>query len=253
MKTNEKKALLFTVAILPFAVIGTIFTCLYQFDLYDPSVLEPAIEQLGSRGVLVAISVAQVAIYAFVCGLFGSLLAQKVGLWKPFRVERRAVLFTLAISVVMGILFSLDYWTFGKVLPVIMDSYADGMTLYGVLASVFYGGIIEEVMMRLFLMSLVAFLLWKIFYSKTSQENIPDMVFVAANIVAALLFAAGHLPATAIAFGELKPLILFRCFLFNGGFGLVFGRIYRKFGIHYAMLSHITVHVVSKLIWAIFI
>ena len=253
MKTNEKNALLFTVAILPFAVIGAIFTCLYQFDLYDPSVLEPAIEQVGSRGVLVAISVVQVALYAFVCGLFGSLLAQKVGLWRSFRVERRAVLLTLAISVVMGILFSLDYWTFGKALPVIMDSYADGMTLYGVLASIFYGGIIEEVMMRLFLMSLVAFLLWKIFCRKIPQENIPGVVFVATNIVAAMLFAAGHLPATVMAFGKLTPLILFRCFLLNGGFGLVFGGLYRKFGIQYAMLSHITVHIISKLIWAIFI
>lgn len=253
MKTNEQKALLFAVTILPFAVIGAIFTCLYQFDLYDPSVLEPAIEQVGSRGVLVAVSVAQVAVYAFVCGLFGSLLAQKVGLWKPFRVERRAVSLTLMISVVAGILFSLDYWTFGKALPVITDSYADGMTLYGVLASVFYGGIIEEVMMRLFLMSLVSFLLWKIFCRKTSQVNIPVTVFVVANIVAALLFATGHLPATVMAFGKLTPLILFRCVLFNGGFGLMFGRIYRKFGIHYAMYSHIIVHIVSKLIWAIFI
>ena len=39
----------------------------------------------------------------------------------------------------------------------------------------------------------------------------------------------------------------------NGGFGLVFGRLYRKQGIEYAMLAHAGVHIVSKLIWLIFI
>ena len=53
-------------------------------------------------------------------------------------------------------------------------------------------------------------------------------------------------------FGALTPLILVRCFLLNGGFGLVFGRLYRKYGIQYAMLSHALLHIVSKLIWTVF-
>lgn len=50
-----------------------------------------------------------------------------------------------------------------------------------------------------------------------------------------------------------KPLLLLRCFLLNGGFGLMFGRIYRKYGIQYAMVSHAVLHIVSKSIWLIFI
>ena len=69
---------------------------------------------------------------------------------------------------------------------------------------------------------------------------------------AALLFAAGHLPATVGIFGTLTPPVLVRCFLLNGGFGLVFGRLYRRCGIQYAMLSHAVLHIVSKLIWTIF-
>ena len=79
------------------------------------------------------------------------------------------------------------------------------------------------------------------------------MVFVIANIVVAIFFAAGHLPATISIFGTLTPLILLRCFLLNGGFGLVFGWIYRKYGIVYAMIGHALFHIVSKLIWIIFI
>ena len=125
------------------------------------------------------------------------------------------------------------------------------MTVSGVIASVLYGGVIEEVMLRLFFLSLAAWVLWKVFFRK--REKLTDGIFWAANILAAILFAAGHLPATAATFGELTPLLLIRCFLLNGGFAIGFGWLYKKYGIGYAMLSHALVHIVSKLIWLIFI
>ena len=76
-------------------------------------------------------------------------------------------------------------------------------------------------------------------------------MLAAANVAAALLFAASHLPATVLLFGELIAPILARCFLFNGGFGLLFGWMYRKYGIQYAMLSHALLHVISKTVWAL--
>jgi hypothetical protein len=48
-------------------------------------------------------------------------------------------------------------------------------------------------------------------------------------------------------------MLLFRCFLLNGGFGLFFGWLYRKHGIQYAMLAHAALHIVSKLIWTLFV
>lgn len=248
-----RKPFLFALAILPAAVIGGIFTCLYQFDLYSSEIVEEMTAQIGSREIVVLISALQSALYALVCSFLGYILAEKTGLLRPFRFEKGAVLRSLLFSVIAGILFSLDYWTFGAVLPQITDSYKDGMTVYGVLASVLYGGIVEEIMMRLFVMSLVSFIIWKLFFRGRSKEDIPAGVFVCANIIAALLFAAGHLPATVMAFGALTPVILIRCFLLNGGFGLLFGRLYRRYGIQYAVLSHIILHIVSKLIWFIFI
>jgi membrane protease YdiL (CAAX protease family) len=78
------------------------------------------------------------------------------------------------------------------------------------------------------------------------------VVLVVANVVAAMLFAAGHLPATEMTFG-LTPMLVFRCFLLNGGLGLAFGWLYRKFGLRYAMIAHGAYHVVSKLIWILFL
>ncbi|MEE0181126.1 MAG: CPBP family glutamic-type intramembrane protease [Anaerovoracaceae bacterium] len=127
------------------------------------------------------------------------------------------------------------------------------MSAAGFGAAVLYGGIVEKILMRLFLMSLISFILWKLFFRNTSKNKLPDKIFISANIISALLFAAGHLPATAAAFGALTPMLLARCFLLNGIFGLLFGRLYRRYGIWYAMAAHMLVHIVSKAVWLILI
>lgn len=246
-----KKSLLFSLAILPIAIVAIIFTCLYQFEMYPPEILEEAVAQVGSMAIVWIITVIQNVGLIMFCCFFGYILAEKLGLWKPIKFEKRSLTVTLILSVIAGIIFSLDPWTFGNLIDGIKESTAAGMTVYGIIASILYGGIIEEILMRLFVMSLIAFLISKIFYKNC--EEIPAKVFVIANIVAALLFAASHLPATLVTFGELSPMLLFRCFLFNGGFGMLFGWLYRKHGLHYAMISHATVHIVSKIIWFIFI
>lgn len=246
-----KKSLIFSLSVLPIAIVAIIFVCLYQFEMYPPEILEEAVAQVGSMALVWIITVVQNVGLIMFCCFFGYILAEKLGLWKPIRFEKRGLAVTLILSVIAGIVFSLDPWTFGNLIDGIKESNAAGMTPNGIIASILYGGIIEEILMRLFVMSLIAFLITKIFYKNC--EEIPAKVFVIANVAAALLFAAGHLPATIVTFGELSPMLLFRCFLFNGGFGMLFGWIYRKRGLHYAMLSHAAVHVVSKIIWFIFI
>ncbi len=245
-----KKPLLFSLAILPIAIVAIVFVCLYQFEMYPPEILEEAVAQVGSIAIVWIITVVQNVGLIMFCCFFGYILAEKLGLWKPIKFEKRGLTVALVLSVIAGIIFSLDYWIFGNLIDGIKESTAAGMTPNGIIASILYGGIVEEILMRLFFMSLIAFLISKVFYK--NREEIPGKVFVIANIAAALLFAAGHLPATLVTFGELSPMLLFRCFLLNGGFGILFGWLYRKYGLHYAMLSHMTVHIISKIIWFIF-
>ena len=246
-----KKPLLFTLALLPIAAVAGYFTMQYQLACLDDTIVEQAVSQLGSLEMLSVVYVIQTVGYAAFCGFFGYLLSSKLGLMKPIRLEGRATLIVLALSVVGGILFSMDYWTFGAWIPGVREATDLTLNLNVVISSVLYGGVIEEVMLRLFMMSLIAWMIWKLFFRK--REVAPTGVIVAANVIAAMLFAAGHLPATAMLLGTLTPLILVRCFLFNGGFGLLFGWIYRKYGIQYAMMSHALLHIVSKLIWVIFL
>ena len=249
--SRAKRALVFTLALLPAAITAGYFAARYSFRLLDPAQLRQAIEQVGSETVLTAVTVAQTVLYALVCGFFGYILSDKIGLMRPFRVEKKPLFITLIVSAVCGIMFSLDAWTFGKWIPEVGASYAAAGTFEADtwIASILYGGIIEEVTLRLFCMTLVAFLVWKLFFRK--RETVPTGVLIAANLAAAMLFAAGHLPATAQTFGTLTPAILLRCFLLNGAFGVVFGRLYRKYGIQYAMLSHLLLHIVSRTIWLI--
>ena len=158
---------------------------------------------------------------------------------------------TVLITVIAGpVLILPDLFFFGRYSQAIMDSYAVKPTVPYLIAMVTYGGVIEEVMLRLFAMSLLVFLLWKLFARK---ENKPTTaIYVIANVVTALLFAAGHLPTTFILLGS-SPMIIIRCFLLNGVFGLAFGLLYRKYGLRYAMIAHAGCHVISKLIWILFV
>lgn len=246
-----KKPLLFTLAMAPIAVIATVFVCLYQLDLYPPEIVEEAMRQLGSKEALIAAAVVQNSGPVLVCSFLGCILADKLGLWKPLKFEKANVLPTVFPSVIAGVLFSLDYWTFGSAEPLIQEATMAGMSVNAVITSILYGGIVEEILMRLFLMSLIAWIIGKLFRKKMGEGDLPQGIFIGASVAAALLFAAGHLPATITTFGALTPMLLFRCFLLNGGFGLLFGRLYRKYGIWYAMLSHMLVHIVSKLIWGV--
>lgn len=253
MKDSIKKAVRFTLILLPVAALAGLFTGMYTFEAYTDDVRQQILAQVESYSKFLLTTTLQSALYATVCGFLGHLVAQKTGLMRKPSFEKSKLFPAFAATLVCGVLFSLDYWTFAKWIPQLAETYSSLITFANFLSSVLYGGVIEEVLMRLFLMSLFAFLGWKLFFRKNDRVHIPEGVFVAANILTAMLFAAGHLPATVSLFGGLTPLIVFRCFLLNGGLGLVFGRLYRKYGIQYAMLCHAGCHIISKVIWIMFI
>ena len=237
-----KKPFLFSAAMLPLIVAAVILTAFYQIQLYPADIIAGAVNQLGSKTALIILSAVQGSLLVAACCFFGYILADKKGLWIPLYIERDKLFKTIALATSAGLVFSLDYWTFGACEPLIQSSITGaGLSAAGFGAAVLYGGIVEKILRRLFLMSLIAFILWKLFFRNTSKNKLPDKIFISANIISALLFAAGHLPATAAAFGALTPMLLARCFLLNGIFGLLFGRLYRRYGIWYAMAAHMLV------------
>ena len=244
-----KNNLKFIIFLAIFGLVGGYFTALYTIDSLDQAVIDEALAQIGSIEALIAITTVQSLIYAVILGLIGKIIAEKIGLWRKISFESKPLIYTVVASLIGGMIFILlDVFAFGKLIPAVLDSYALKPTISYIIASITYGGVVEEVMLRLFFMSLIAFALSRFSKDKTAT----DTHFIIANIISALIFAAAHLPATAMSLG-LTPIIVIRCFLMNGAFGLIFGRMYRKHGIGYAMLTHAGVHIVSKIIWILFI
>ena len=83
---------------------------------------------------------------------------------------------------------------FGSFSSWVNDQYNISPGLPKIISGLLVGGVIEEVMMRLFFMSLLVLIISKLFCKNV--KDIPVRVFAAANIISALLFAAGHLPGT---------------------------------------------------------
>ena len=246
---NYWKTLLFFAAV---GLIGGFFTGLYAPESY-PAEMKQELYAQGLTDTLVGLVTAvQSAGYGLFLGAAGIWLGRKVGLWKDERhITRGPLVAALAIGVIGGLALILpDLLLFGKYEQALLDVFAVKPTVPFLLATVTYGAVIEEVMLRLFMMSLVAFVLHLLFERK--REGVSTAVLVAANVASALLFAAGHLPVNDVMFG-LTPVIVIRCMLLNGAFGLAFGWLYRKHGLRYAMIAHGGCHVVSKLIWSLFI
>jgi Phage integrase family/Type II CAAX prenyl endopeptidase Rce1-like len=89
----------------------------------------------------------------------------------------------------------------------------------------FYGGIGEEILLRLCLVSLFVWLLAKMvkYQSPLSHSGI----VWTAIITAAVLFGIGHLPATALI-TEITPPIVARAIILNGIAGLILGWLLEK-------------------------
>ena len=256
IKTYWKTLLFFAVA----GIIGGFFTGIFVLASYPPEMQQQLLDELTAAGlgefspdiIIGVITAMQAAGYGIALGAAGIWLGKKTGLWKnENKITKKPLIASIIVAIIGGMaLILFDILFFGKYSEIIMESYNAKPTISFLLASVIYGGVIEEVMLRLFWMSFVAFVLRKIFDRK--NEHPSTAILITANMIAALLFAAGHLPATATMIG-LSPMIIFRCFLLNGGIGLLFGWLYRKYGLRYSMIAHGGCHIVSKLIWILFI
>jgi hypothetical protein len=128
--------------------------------------------------------------------------------------------------------------------------YSDGATpsaWKGLLAS-FYGGINEEILLRLGLMSLLVWLGKLI--GRTGNGHPTPIVFWAAICLAAIIFGLGHLPATALLI-PLTPLVIARAVILNGLAGIGFGWLFWKRGLESAMISHFSADIVLHVLLAL--
>jgi hypothetical protein len=106
----------------------------------------------------------------------------------------------------------------------------------------FYGGINEEILMRLFGFSVLVWLLSFVWHTPTGSP--PLAVLWLVNIVMAIVFGIGHLPALKGVLDNMPPLMVARTLLLNAPVGLLCGWLFWTHGIEAAIFAHFSADVV---------
>jgi membrane protease YdiL (CAAX protease family) len=227
------------------ALIGVLAILPYSLALTP---LPPALQ--AQLGLVLLSSIINNGILFGVATALGLWLGGKVGLGAPMLRDPeapRAFRAGLPLAVVLGVASSvlvvvLDLVVFQPLMPASLVASTGGTLTppawMGFLAS-FYGGIAEELLLRLFLMSLLVWIGCKLARTATPGAA----VAWTANILAALLFGAGHLPATAALF-PLTAVVVIRALLLNGLIGVAAGWLYWRRGILLAMAAHFSADIV---------
>jgi membrane protease YdiL (CAAX protease family) len=197
----------------------------------------------------------------------GLFLASRIGLGLPF-VEawlkkeptqsrfRRAFGLSVLIGVVASLVFiALDTFVFGPPLAaeldrlgIVIPATVQPPAWQGFLAS-FTGGINEEVMFRLFGVSLLAWL--GSLVRRDSESRPRPVVFWIAIVVIAVAFGLSHLPATAAVGLPLDALVVTRAIVGNSIVGIPCGWLYWRRGLESAMVSHFSADIVLHVLLAL--
>jgi hypothetical protein len=125
----------------------------------------------------------------------------------------------------IGDLFFLPYWP-----QSLREASLKTTTIEIFLASI-YGGVNEELLMRLFGVSLLAWLLLFVFH-------VTVVAFWLAIIIMTIIFGMGHLPALKGTLGTMPPMMIMRSMLLNAPVGLLCGWLFWRYGIESAILAH---------------
>jgi membrane protease YdiL (CAAX protease family) len=196
--------------------------------------------------LLIAIGVAQNAVLLAVLIGVGLLLARKLDLGAPLLESwlyheqppvsapdslKSGVLVGVSVGIVLlgALLLAAPH------LPGLPFVSAARAAIWKRVLVCFYGGIDEEVLSRLFLLTLLAWLGTRVFQKQ--KARVSTVTFWSANIIVAILFGLGHLPNAALVM-RITPTVVVLALTLNGIAAVPFGYLYWKRGLESAMIAH---------------
>ena len=217
-------------------VITSLFVIPYQLALV------PEAAQMGAMIYLLAL--VQALIIFSISVFFGLFLAQKVG----FEVVKGEISSFLKPSLFWGVLsgiFIVGADLFFQSVDISLIQEAIHAPIWAAILASFYGGIAEEVLMRLFVMTLFVWIISKL------TKKVSDWGVWTAIILSSVLFGLGHLPITS-ALTDITFIVVLRAIVLNGIGGVIFGWLYWKRGLLSAMIAHfsadIVLHVITPIV-----
>ena len=246
-KTQFGKTFLALFALGFIGVLTLIPTVIDQLELLPPELAAlpaPLAVALSLVNVVILLAL-PVAIGTLVAHRVGlrSLVAEKVRRGKPIWPELRPY---IPMAFIAGIIFLVVVVGLDALIDPfadaehVVETAAEANLFLQLLLGVFYGGIVEELMLRWGVMSLLVWIGWRLLQRGQGRPR-PALVWTAI-VLAALLFGAGHLPALA-SMVALTPLLIIRTILLNALGGLVFGWLFWRYSLEVAMVAHASFHV----------
>jgi len=222
------------------AVLGTFAVMPYAFEMNKDKLADVPL----SLPKLVLASALQGTILFAILTFIGLSASKTVGLSIPLSMD------SLPLAVVLGILGGMaiilcEYLIFRPYMPEALKKGESHIALWKRALASLYGGVSEEILTRLFLISGLAWLLGNIWQTPAGTPT--DEAFMLSIGLAALLFGIGHLPATA-SITPLTPLVILRAIVLNGIVGILCGWLYWQYGLVTAMIAHFCADIVLHVI-----
>jgi membrane protease YdiL (CAAX protease family) len=225
--------------------------------------LSPEVAKIFTPTVMMAQMIQSLILFSIAI-FFGLKLGKQVGFGQPilekilkrenYLSDLKSILgLSLGMGVIVTALIIIFGLLFGSIsLPLLKLEIA--IPVWKSLLVSFYGGIAEEVLLRLFLMTVFVWISSKI---KKSPEGKPTTIGIwTAILVSAVIFGFGHLPITG-NMTAITPGVIARAIVLNGVGGIAFGWLYWKKGLESAIISHfscdISLHVIFPFIMSFFI
>jgi len=154
---------------------------------------------------------------------------------KDYRETLKSILGT---SIFSGIIVAIAIYVLDMLFTmqgVVISTHQNYAPIWQKLLASVYGGVAEEILMRLFFMMLFVWVSVKLFKQiEPSKINIMISIFLAA-----IIFGLGHLPITA-SITTITPIVVTRAIVLNGIGGVGFGWLFWKKGLESAIIAHFT-------------
>lgn len=239
------------------AVIGVACVTPYTLELAADAFKKAQERMRQPKWVIVLLQNAQGVVLIGVTTGLGLLIAHHIGLGAPLvegllagRNVAAQASYILAPALIIGVasstvLLILEITIFWPRLPKAMREGFPIPALWKRFLASFYGGIDEELLLRLFLLSLLAWLMSFVWHTPGGLPTLGALWL--ANVIAAVVFGLGHLPATA-ALVKLTPTLVVRAIVLNGIVGVGTGYLYWSYGLEAAMLAHFSADIVIHVI-----